>query len=1013
MSDYDEEFEEVTEDDGEEYDEIEILSESGYPAPPSPQPPNNDPDGAYREEYYSTDGDRDFLDDGIDTKSEEEPSLSLRSGSQSTSYRSGESGSVTRNDTMKGGGLSFRSDRTPTSRRSDMEGPDGGSEFENQTSVRSESTASSHETPSYASGVENEASLSSHHSSFRSQTSASTSRTPTSFSQQTDSENDTNNNSEAQPANLLSPSTSSRRSVSTSSIRSYTNTNHSNRSASTASTGRSRTDKNHSQRSVTSRSRMNSIREDETQESSRQGEATSLDKSMSSRTPLQIPDPSARIPSNSLKAVSPQSYTAKLEGMNKEFDDESSRSRTSPSQDVSARSGLSNKSGNMSNRTSESRRSNVDINESFSSRTGSRSRRTSNSLQSGTATSRPTSARSINQDASDRTGSIRYSSNSEEMGSFSNRSETSRQEDKSFHASSSSRKSDSGATGRSEREGAPNSTNGQYSQYDTKDKAHSLAILGTMSNTGKSVIAAAICRILVNSGIRVAPFKAQNISNNASPALLPDPKRSEDLYKSLETATQLKLTTTTPATKEGYGEIGTAQSLQAEACKIVPRVEMNPVLMKPGGQDAKGEDLYSVVVLGKQIIRETFGDFKKRTSSLRSMILESHGTLSKATEAEIVVIEGAGSCTELNLMDRDIANLPLVRSLNCPWLLVANFDCGGVFAQVVGTRMCVPQRDWDLCVGVIVNKLRREAEHFEPGPKMLERMVGKPIFVVPFFDGLSLPTEDDMGIDCRLAWEKDILQKNDTKDDKPVVVVVAYPHIAFADDLFPLEQDDRFHVEWRRQRIPKPYPSTTSVILPGSRLTMTDLKWLIDSGWADFVRKHRAAGGTVIGFCGGYQMLGRTLMEPEAIEGKANSKQGIGLLPITTTIAPAKCKVVQPRKGQLYPSGIQVEGFEVHCGVSEIISEQIKLLGRASGISPLLAFENGEPEGMRLGTVCGTYLYGIFRSEKARVELLVPNKKNFSVFKESKLVEDPLDQFANHVSSCGLNYEMLQRMIFG
>jgi adenosylcobyric acid synthase len=326
--------------------------------------------------------------------------------------------------------------------------------------------------------------------------------------------------------------------------------------------------------------------------------------------------------------------------------------------------------------------------------------------------------------------------------------------------------------------------------------------------------------------------------------------------------------------------------------------------------------------------------------------------------------------------------------------------------------MCVPERDWDLCVGVIVNKLRGEAKYFEPGPVMLERMVGKPIFVVPFLDGLNLPEEDGLGIERRLAWEKDELPKKENKDGKPVVVVVAYPHTAIADDLCPLEQDERFQVEWRRQRIPKPFPWTTAVVLPGSRLTMMDLKWLIDSGWADFIRKHRAAGGTVVGICGGYQMLGRTLHDPEGVEGIGGSRQGIGLLPISTTIAPVECKVVKPRKGQLYPSGIQVEGFELHCGVSEVISEQVKLLGRTSGISPLLAFENGKPEGMRLGTVYGTYLHGLFRSEKARVELLVSNKEDFPSMKHSKASEDPIDRFASHVASCGLTCERLRNMIY-
>ena len=195
----------------------------------------------------------------------------------------------------------------------------------------------------------------------------------------------------------------------------------------------------------------------------------------------------------------------------------------------------------------------------------------------------------------------------------------------------------------------------------------SIAVLGTMSDAGKSVIAAAICRILVNGGKRAAPFKAQNMSNNAAPALLPEGSRGEYLYKSFEhsvnNAGGSPIHAASPIQEPGYGEIGTAQSLQAEACRLVPRVEMNPVLLKSGGKNSNGEYLCSVYVLGKQMIRETYGDLRKRTGSLQRMVIESHRALADVTKADVIVIEGAGSCTELNLMDRDIVNLPLVRAL--------------------------------------------------------------------------------------------------------------------------------------------------------------------------------------------------------------------------------------------------------------------------------------------------------------------------------------------------------------
>jgi adenosylcobyric acid synthase len=394
------------------------------------------------------------------------------------------------------------------------------------------------------------------------------------------------------------------------------------------------------------------------------------------------------------------------------------------------------------------------------------------------------------------------------------------------------------------------------------------------------------------------------------------------------------------------------------------------------------------------------------------MVLESHEALAEATECDVILMEGAGSCTELNLMDRDIVNLPLVRALGCPWLLVANIDCGGVFAQIVGTQMCVSKRDWSLCVGIIVNKLRGEAKYFEPGPKMIEDMVGKPVFVVPFLPDLHLPEEDGVGIERRLAWESSgHLHPDDDQNEihkKPVVVVVAYPHTAISDDICPLEADPRFQVQWRRRRLPRPYPHTTSVILPGSRLTLMDLKWLHDSGWAAFLRNHVAAGGSILGLCGGYQMLGWSVDDPHAVEGQAGSRKGLGLLPIRTKLALPELKVVSPRFGRLHPNAPAVRGFELHCGQSQIVMS----LGDSlrDQVHPLLVFEDGNPEGMRARRVRGTYLHGILWSPEARVACLVPDKKQFPILKNIT-VQDRLDRLAEHLESCGLDFATLRGMI--
>lgn len=530
-------------------------------------------------------------------------------------------------------------------------------------------------------------------------------------------------------------------------------------------------------------------------------------------------------------------------------------------------------------------------------------------------------------------------------------------------------------------------------------------------------MAAGICRILSNKGVRVAPFKAQNMSNNAAPALLPDRERRERLYESFHAAVGSSSKTAPEAPlnateQQGYGEIGTAQALQAEACRLVPRVEMNPLLLKSGGRNKHGEFLCSVIVLGKQIVNETYGQLGKRTTSLKRMVLQSHSALAQATDADVIVLEGAGSCTELNLMDRDIVNIPLVRALDCHWLLVANIDCGGVFAQILGTKACLSEKDWSLCKGVIVNKLRGEVKYFEPGPKMLEKMIQKPVFVVPYLNDLNLPEEDGAGIERRLAWENSHVETTSERDKpkKPLVVVVAYPHTAIADDLCPLENDSRFCVQWRRRNIPKPYPHTTAVVLPGSRLTRLDLKWLHNSGWAKFLQKHVTAGGVVLGICGGYQMMGWTVEDPTATEGTTGAKDALGLLPVETIIQPIECKIVRPQRGRLYPSKIPINGFELHCGRSDIVRN----LGgaRTQGIHPLLVLESGRPEGMISGNVKGTYVHGILRTSKARVELLIPDKKEYpGLFKEGEASVDPLDRLAHHLEDCGLTYEVLKGML--
>jgi adenosylcobyric acid synthase len=426
---------------------------------------------------------------------------------------------------------------------------------------------------------------------------------------------------------------------------------------------------------------------------------------------------------------------------------------------------------------------------------------------------------------------------------------------------------------------------------------------------------------------------------------------------------------------------------------------MNPVLLKSGGQrESDGAFLCNVIVMGKHFAREDYGALGMRTDEMRSMVLKAHSSLARSTNAEWVVVEGAGSCTELNLIERDIVNLPLVRKLECPWFLVADIDKGGVFAQIVGTKACVTAHDWELCCGVIVNRLRGEVKYFEPGPSMIEKLVDKPVFVVPWIYDLHLPEEDGVGIETRLRQEHQLLHRRVT-GNKSIVVVVAYPHIAIDSDLVPLEQDTNVVLEWRRTVLPLPYPKTNTIILPGSRLTRSDLHWLTEeTGWSKLILEHVDRGGAVFGLCGGYQMLGTHVRDEEGVEGAPGTSKGLGLLPVDSTISSSDEKVVTPRTALLDQSE-QVHGFELHCGQTI----------RAPGTEPLLQIlDTNEAEGSRVGKVSGCYLHGILKSKRARHLLLhLPEAK---IEQEPSCTPDPLDRLADHLETCGLTVETILGM---
>jgi adenosylcobyric acid synthase len=567
----------------------------------------------------------------------------------------------------------------------------------------------------------------------------------------------------------------------------------------------------------------------------------------------------------------------------------------------------------------------------------------------------------------------------------------------------------------------------------------SLAVLGTQKSTGKSTITAGLCRVLVNGRMRAVPFKAMSPATLCTPALLPDPQHRSDQICRLVQSASASDSSTSVANNSieqcGYGEIDGMQAIQAEACCIVPRVEMNPVLIMKKEESLSSSALYSVFILGKQIAKDiTFDDLGRGTKTIQGMVVQSHASLSKSTSAHVIVIDGDGSCAELNKMEQDVSNLPLVRILQCPWLLVATMESGGVFAQITGTKACISNRDWELCCGIIVNQLPtgmrgQEAKYFEPGPKLIEDLCGKPVFVVPHLDDWNFP--GDVGIEQRLKNESQYdtsssqqsKYKSKAPPQKPIIVILAFPHTAITNDLLPLEADSRFQVQWRRRFIPKPYPHTAAIILPSSTRTRLDLKWLHNSRWGIFITKHVRAGGTVLGIGGGYHMLGRSVTDPGAGTTVAMVEKGLDLLPIQTTITPAECNIPKPRHATLVSSGLELEGFQLHCGQRRLVLQNDT---RATMIQPLLQLDNDEMDGLVNGRVFGTCFHGLLRSPQARIELLLLPDDNREYYSETMRqrgggeeeeehipfqFQDPLDRLAESLESSGLDFDTLLRML--
>jgi adenosylcobyric acid synthase len=464
---------------------------------------------------------------------------------------------------------------------------------------------------------------------------------------------------------------------------------------------------------------------------------------------------------------------------------------------------------------------------------------------------------------------------------------------------------------------------------------------GTGSDVGKSLIVAGLARALASRGLTVRPFKSQNMSNNAA------------------------------VTADG-GEIGRAQALQARAARVPPSVHMNPVLLKP-----QSEIGAQIIVQGRVYGTAKAADYQKLKPELMGFVLDSYARMRR--EADIVLVEGAGSASEVNLRPHDIANMGFARAADVPVVLIGDIDRGGVIASLVGTKAVIDADDAALVRGFLVNKFRGDPALFADGMATIARLTGwEPLGLVPYFaDARLLPAEDALGLD-RAPVRKSTARLR--------IAVPILPHIANFDDLDPLEAEPA--VELTRVRPGAALPGDADlVILPGSKATIADLAALRAAGFDVDIAAHRRRGGMVLGLCGGYQMLGGVIRDPAGIEGLSGSAQGLGLLDVETVLCDDKR--LEPVSGTTI-DGITVRGYEMHMGVTQ---------GRDCG-RPFARLADGSPEGAVSsdGRVIGSYIHGLFSDDRQRAAWLGRFAAGPAAVRYDDTIEQTLDRLAAHVA---------------
>ena len=466
--------------------------------------------------------------------------------------------------------------------------------------------------------------------------------------------------------------------------------------------------------------------------------------------------------------------------------------------------------------------------------------------------------------------------------------------------------------------------------------ARTLMVQGTTSDAGKSVLVAGLCRVLANRGIKVAPFKPQNMALNS-------------------------------AVTEDGGEIGRAQALQAQACFLNPHTDMNPILLKPSSDTGAQVIIHGHAISHMDAVK--YHDYKKVAMDA---VMQSHGRLEE--QYQVVVVEGAGSPAEINLRSNDIANMGFAEKADCPVIIIADIDKGGVFAHLVGTLDLLSEPEQQRVIGFVINKFRGDIALLESGLDWLEERTGKPVIgVIPYLPGLHLDAEDAIAAEQILDTELPQLR----------VVVPVFPRISNHTDFDALRLHPQVDLHYVGPSGDK--PPADLIILPGSKNVRRDLQWLRDNGWDKAIDHHLRYGGKIIGICGGYQMLGTQVSDLHGVEDIAGVSAGLSLLEMTTELK--QHKQLRQVQGTLSLTGGKIEGYEIHYGASSG-----KALDR-----PVAVLDDGRTDGAisRDNQVLGTYLHGLFDHPDCSAALLAwAGLETLQVVDQGEIRETQLNRLA-------------------